>query len=70
MEGQKIDRSWNTKRGLFKAKVKCQYLTETATKVFFPVIIWRTLGNENPVGPTRQRGDKGQVSRMRAKSRD
>jgi hypothetical protein len=57
-------------RGSAQGKIKCQYLTEPATKVFFPVIVWRTLRNKNPVGPTGQRGDKGQVSRMRARSMD
>ena len=36
--------------------------------MLLPVIIWRTLRNKNPVGPTGERGDKGQVSETRARS--
>lgn len=52
----------------FKGKIKCQYLTEPATKMFLPVVIRWTLRNKNPVSPTGERGDKGQVSEMRGRS--
>lgn len=54
--------------GFLKGKIKCQYLAESATKVLLPVVIWWTFRNKNPVGPTGQRGDKGQVSETRARS--
>ena len=59
-----------TGRGTFflSAKKKCQYLTEPATKVFLPVIIWWTFRNKDPVGTTGERGNKGQVSEMRTRS--
>lgn len=52
----------------FKGKIKCQYLAEPATKMFLPVVIRWTLRNKNPVSPTGERGDKGQVSEMRGRS--
>lgn len=54
--------------GFFKSKEKGQYLGEPATKVVLPVIIWWTFRNKNPVGTTGERSDKGQVSKMRARS--
>lgn len=51
-----------------KEQDKCQYLAEPTTKVFLPVVIWWTLGNEDPVGPTGEGSDKGQVPEMRAGS--
>lgn len=53
---------------IFKDKKKCQYLAEPATKVVLPVIIWWTFGNKNPVRTTGERGDKGQVSKVKARS--
>lgn len=50
-----------------RAKKKCQYLAEPATKVLLPVIIWWTFRNKNPVGATGERGDKGEVSEMRTR---
>lgn len=47
---------------------KVKYLTEPATKVFLPVIIWWTFRNKHPVGTTGQRGDKGQVSKITVRS--
>lgn len=57
-----------TGEGFFKGKIKCQYLAEPATKMFLPVIIWRTFRNKHPVSPTGEGGDKGQVSKMRGRS--
>lgn len=54
--------------GFFKGKIKYQYLAEPATKMFLPVIIWRTFRNKHPVSPTGEGGDKGQVSKMRGRS--
>lgn len=53
-----------------KGKIKHRYLTEPPTKVFLPIIIWWTFRNKNPIGPTGQRGDKGQISEVRARSMD
>ena len=36
--------------------------------MLLPVVIWWTLGNKDPVGPTGEGSDKGQVSEMRARS--
>lgn len=63
-----MDHPWNRVRDFLKGKEKCQYLAEPATKVVLPVIIWRTFRNKNPVGATGERSDKGQVSKMRARS--
>ena len=67
-DGQESHQQRNRARGFSKGKTKCQYLTEPATKVFLPVVIWWTLGNKDPVGPTGEGSDKGQVSEMRASS--
>lgn len=55
-------------RDASKGKIKGRYLAEPATKMLLPGIIRRTLRNKNPVGPTGERGDKGQVPEMRARS--
>jgi hypothetical protein len=67
-----MDHQWNRVKDFFflKDEIKHQYLTEPATKVFLPVIIWWTFWNKNPVGPTGERGDKGQVSEMKPRSAD
>lgn len=67
-DGQESHLQQNRARGFSKGKTKCQYLAEPATKVFLPVVIWWTLGNKDPVGPTGEGSDKGQVSEMRASS--
>lgn len=65
-----MDHQWNRVKDFFffRSKIKCQYLRKPATKVFLPVIIRWTFRNKNPVSPTGERGDKGQVSDMRGRS--
>lgn len=53
---------------MLKDKRKRLYLTEPPAKVLLPVVVWRTLRNEDPVGPTGQRGDEGQIPGTRAGS--
>lgn len=37
-----------------KEQDNCKYLTEPTTKVFLPVVIWWTLGNEEPQSAHRR----------------